>query len=52
MGSYGANRRKFEDQSAIKRKFRLKWDKTKLVTHFGHFWEGQKRRERKEEEKK
>ena len=35
MGSCGANIREFEDQSAIKRKFRLKWDKTKLVSHFG-----------------
>ena len=48
MGSCGANRREFEDQSAIKRKFRLKWDKTKLVSHF---W-GAKNVERKEEKKK
>ena len=33
-------------------KFRLKWDKTKLVSHFGHFWEGQKRRKRKKKKNK
>ena len=35
MGSCGANRREFEDQSAIKGKFEIKWDKTKLVSHLG-----------------
>ena len=35
MGSCGANKREFEDQSAIKGKLRPNWDKTKLVSHFG-----------------
>ena len=48
MGSCDANRRKLEGQNAIKRKFRLKWDKTKLVSHF---W-GAKNVEKKEEKKK
>ena len=50
MGSCGANRREIEDQSAIKRKFRLKWDKTKLVSHLGIF--GGPREERRKEGKK
>ena len=35
----GANRREFEDQSVIKGKIKIKWDKTKLVSHLG-YWEG------------
>ena len=52
MGSCGANRREFEDQSAIKGKFEIKWDKTKLVSHF--FREGARalHEERRKEEKK
>ena len=51
MGSCGANRREFEDQSVIKKKFRLKWDKTKLVSHY---WESKnvKKKKRGEERKK
>ena len=37
--SCGANRREFEDQSVIKGKIKIKWDKTKLVSHLGD-WEG------------
>ena len=33
--SCGANRREFEDQSVIEGKIKIKWDKTKLVSHFG-----------------
>ena len=33
--SCGANRREFEDQSVIKGKIKIKWDKTKLVSHLG-----------------
>ena len=48
MGSCGANRREFEDQSAIKGKFEIKWDKTKLVSHLGRVLEHyMKRGERK-----
>ena len=35
MGSCAANIREFEDQSAIKGKLEIKWDKTKLVSHLG-----------------
>ena len=37
--SCGVNRREFEDQSVIKGKIKIKWDKTKLVSHLGD-WEG------------
>ena len=37
--SCGANRREFEDQSVIKGKIKIKWDKTKLVSHLGD-WKG------------
>ena len=50
MGSCGANRREIENQSSINRKFRLRWDKTKLVSHLGIF--GGPREERRKEEKK
>ena len=33
--SYGANRTEFEDQSVIKGKIKIKWDKTNLVPHLG-----------------
>ena len=36
--SCGANRREFEDQSVIEGKIKIKWDKTKLVSHLGD-WE-------------
>ena len=51
--SCGANRREFEDQSVIKGKIKIKWDKTKLVSHLGD-WEGfyVKRREEKRREEK
>ena len=51
--SCGANIREFEDQSVIKGKIKIKWDKTKLVSHLGD-WEGfyVKRREEKRREKK
>ena len=49
MRSCGANRRGFEDQSAIKRKFRLKWDTTKLVSHF---WESKNVKKKRGQEKK
>ena len=42
----GANRRDFEDQSVIKGKIKIKWDKTKLVSHLGD-WEGGLLREEK-----
>ena len=47
--SYGANRREFEDQSVIKGKIRIKWDKTKLVSHLG---EGESFYVKRGEEKK
>ena len=51
--SCGANRRDFEDQSVIKGKIKIKWDKTKLVSHNGD-WEGfyVKRGEEKKKGKK
>ena len=51
--SCGANRREFEDQSVIKGKIKIKWDKTKLVSHLGD-WEGfyMKRGEEKKKRKK
>ena len=51
--SCGANRREFENQSVIKGKIKIKWDKTKLVSHLGD-WEGfyVKREEEKKKRKK
>ena len=51
--SCGANRREFEDQSVIKGKIKIKWDKTKLVSHLGD-WEDfyVKRGEEKKKRKK
>ena len=48
-----SNRREFEDQSVIKGKIIIKWDKTKLVSHLGD-WEGfyVKRGEEKKKRKK
>ena len=57
MGSCGANRRELEDQSAIKGKLEIKWDKTKLVSNLGRMLRLQReeeegRREEEEEEEK
>ena len=51
--SCGANRREFEDQSVITGKIKIKWDKTKLVSHLGD-WKGfyVKRGEEKKKRKK
>ena len=52
--SCGANRRELEDQSVIKGKIKIKWDKTKLVSHLGD-WEGfymQRGEEKKKRKKK
>ena len=49
MGSYGANRRELEDQSAIKGKLEIKRDETKLVSHF---WREKRRVKKRGEEKK
>ena len=52
--SCSANRREFEDQSAIKGKLTIKWDKTKLVSHFGGSARAlrEERKEERNEEKK
>ena len=55
--SCGANRREFEDQSVIKGKIKIKWDKTKLVSHLGegegfYVKRGEEKKKRKEEKKK
>ena len=47
--SGGANRREFEDRSVIKGKIKIKWDKTKLVSHLEGM-EGLLREERRREE--
>ena len=56
MGSCGANRREFEDQSAIKGKLEIKWDKTKLVSHLGrvlgHYVKRGERKRKKKKRKK
>ena len=49
MGSCGANKREFEDQSAIKGKLRPNWDKTKLVSHFGRVKKKREEEERRRE---
>ena len=51
--SCGANRKESEEQSVIKGKIKIKWDKTKLVSHLGD-WEGfyVKRGEEKKKRKK
>ena len=49
--SCGVNGREFEDQSVIKGKIKIKWDKTKLVSHLGvgggHFVKRENRRRRR-----
>ena len=49
----GANRREFKNQSVIKGKIKINWDKTKLVSHLG-VWEGfyMKRGEEKKKKKR
>ena len=49
--SGGANRREFEDQSVTKGKIKIKWDKTKLVSHLEGM-EGLLREERREKKKR
>ena len=55
--SCGANRREFENQSVIKGKIKIKWDKTKLVSHLGD-WEdfyvkkGEEKKKRKKKKEK
>ena len=49
--SCGANTREFEDQSVIKGKIKIKWDKTKLVSHLGD-WGYVKRGELKKKKEK
>ena len=53
--SSGANRREFEDQSVIKGKIKIKWDKTKLVSHLrrsARAFREERKEERNEEKKK
>ena len=53
MGSCSTNIREFEDQSAIKGKLQIKWDKTKLVSHLARVLRHYvKRGERKKKKKK
>ena len=51
--SCGVTKREFEDQCVIKGKIKIKWDKTKLVSHLGD-WEDfyVKRGEEKKKTKK
>ena len=46
MGSCGANRGEFENQSAIKEKLEQIGIRPIRVSHFGHFWRRAKRREK------
>ena len=46
MGSCGANRGEFVDQSAIKAELDQIWIRPIRVSRFGHFWRRAKRREK------
>ena len=55
--SCGANRRELKDQSVIKGKIKIKWEKTKLVSHLRdwvgfYVKRGEEKKKRKKKEKR
>ena len=48
--SWGANRMEFKDPIEIKAKLKTKWEKTKLVSHFGRAKKKREGEERRREE--